>query len=311
MPHGHRLEGERTPGRVPCEPPLGPGQTAGVATTVDGPARLSWEWLTDCERNDDRVELLVDGAVVGSRSGPASVFFGGGTIILAAGEHELQWRYRKDGANSHYRDTVWLDHLQITPLSGGEGTSPPVITAQPWITKVSPRNSIDLATKIHPDSPQPVTFQWFRNDQPIPGASGPILPIHHTDPALHDGNYFVRIENPNGSTDSRTVELTIADHRWSDMVEWQRPPTTQNLSAIGPSPAGDKLWIYGDGVQLELGEAPELHRIPSIPGHSAILVGPGRWPAPRRTGSRFWNPPAPINRSRSALRPNSRRAHEP
>lgn len=63
-------------------------------------------------------------------------------------------------------------------------------------------------------------FQWFKNDQPIPGATSNILSIDNasTDDA---GNYSVSVENSAGSVESEKVQITIAENLPAQLVNFQ------------------------------------------------------------------------------------------
>lgn len=93
------------------------GQTSSlvlpVQTMADG--RLSFRYRVDSEQGYDLFEFLVDGQVMVRASGPVSwrTF----EVDLAAGQHELVWRYSKDGTVSRGRDAAWVDAIVVEHTS--------------------------------------------------------------------------------------------------------------------------------------------------------------------------------------------------
>ena len=89
-------------------------QSTALKTTVAGPGTLSFSWKVSSEANYDKLELYVDAVVVAAIDGewlwtPVSHRIEGG------GEHEVEWRYTKDGSQSSGQDAGWVDDVSWTP----------------------------------------------------------------------------------------------------------------------------------------------------------------------------------------------------
>jgi subtilisin family serine protease len=76
----------------------------------------SFSSRVDSEENWDKLEFLIDGRVIQEWSG--LVDWNEYEFKLTSGTHELEWRYRKDFANSRGADAAWLDNVNL-PLSLG------------------------------------------------------------------------------------------------------------------------------------------------------------------------------------------------
>ena len=89
------------------------GQSSLFAATVVGPSELSFKWRTSCEKDPDRgyardhAELVVDGEVLRRRDGVTG-WKEEAVPIAGEGEHAVEWRYVKDGAESAGDDAVWV-----------------------------------------------------------------------------------------------------------------------------------------------------------------------------------------------------------
>jgi alpha-tubulin suppressor-like RCC1 family protein len=83
----------------------------------------------------------------------------------------------------------------------------PVITRQPAAVFVVAGTSAAFSVEAQGGA---LTYQWFRNGQPIQGANSPSLAF---DPArgTDAGDYLVRVSNAVASVDSNVVKLTVFD----------------------------------------------------------------------------------------------------
>ena len=104
-------------------------------------------------------------------------------------------------------------------------------------------------------------YQWFKNQEPVPGANDPILIIDSV--ALEDeANYECVVENGYGPVSSNNVFLVVKAHpkiliepksQWVDMNK----PVNLRISVDGTAPMSYQ-WMK-DGTQLENGNLPEFN----------------------------------------------------
>ena len=139
------------------------------------------------------------------------------------------------------RNKILVTILAIVLIAGAlvaalvmKGRKPPDITSQP-IIQTNPDGSMSI--NVAADGKKPLTYEWYKNDQPISFATNSSFPL--TDVSLtNSGSFYVIITNTVG---------TVKSH----VFQWQcKPPTitqqpflqTNNslvsitISAIGASP---------------------------------------------------------------------------
>jgi hypothetical protein len=93
-----------------------------------------------------------------------------------------------------------------------------VISAPPFITQ-QPRSQVVLVNSnvtfsVVTAGSLPLSFQWLVNNNPIPGATGPILVLHGI--RISDaGDYSVQVTNPVGSIFSEPAILMVASGKMS------------------------------------------------------------------------------------------------
>src|SRR5262245_42858205 len=88
----------------------------------------------------------------------------------------------------------------------GYGNVPPQIVAQPQNRTVTAGNAV--AFTVNAVGPPVLTYQWFLNTTPINQATANRYTIQNVTPA-DQGNYWVRVSNGFGSTDSLPASLTV------------------------------------------------------------------------------------------------------
>lgn len=88
-----------------------------------------------------------------------------------------------------------------------EAAKAPVITQQPQ--DVAVQVNANTGFQISVEGTVPLYWQWYLNDQAIPGATGSYYSINHVT-TTHVGGYSVRISSPYGSVVSRVAKLEIA-----------------------------------------------------------------------------------------------------
>src|SRR5215475_10090503 len=100
----------------------------------------------------------------------------------------------------------WLVLLSILfaglPCQAGPA---PIILVQPLSLSVL---NLDVASfTVLASSGTTMTYQWYKDGNPIPGATSAIYSIQVTWSA--QGNYYVKITNGGGTVQSVTVTLTV------------------------------------------------------------------------------------------------------
>lgn len=96
---------------------------SGIEFTVNGPARLEFQWKVSSEKNYDYLVLVVDGYVRDYITG--EVDWKLSSTDIGPGEHNVDIYYTKDQATVKGADKGWIDQITITPTS-----TAPVITAE-------------------------------------------------------------------------------------------------------------------------------------------------------------------------------------
>ena len=96
---------------------------SGIEFTVDGPARLDFQWRVSSEKNYDYLVLTVDGYVRDYITG--EIDWKKSTTDVGPGPHNIDIYYIKDQAVAKGQDTGWIDQVVITPI-----TMAPVITTE-------------------------------------------------------------------------------------------------------------------------------------------------------------------------------------
>lgn len=96
------------------------GQSSSLALSILSAAdgQVSFRYRVDGEPGYDAFEFLIDGQVVLRASGQAG--WSDWSTALSLGQHELVWRYSKDGTSSRGEDAAWIDDLVVTQASLAE-----------------------------------------------------------------------------------------------------------------------------------------------------------------------------------------------
>ncbi|MEI9865051.1 MAG: immunoglobulin domain-containing protein [Limisphaerales bacterium] len=95
--------------------------------------------------------------------------------------------------------------LYLLPWSPDATT--PAITDQPANVTVVQGNPIVLTTTVQ--AQQPATFQWYKENQPLPGENGQTLFVAEADTA-NAGQYYLVVTDANNNTaTSSTVTVTV------------------------------------------------------------------------------------------------------
>lgn len=91
-------------------------QDSSVITSFTGPGTLSFWWKVSSEPGWDKLYLIIDGVESAQISGEQN--WARLERTLAAGTHTVEWRYAKDGSESHGSDSGWVDEVAFTPPAG-------------------------------------------------------------------------------------------------------------------------------------------------------------------------------------------------
>jgi hypothetical protein len=87
-----------------------------------------------------------------------------------------------------------------------QGPLPPLITNQPMSRIVLP--GANLTFKVGAFGPQPITYQWQKDDIDLAGATGPTLSVVNA-ASTNAGLYRVVVVNSGGSVTSMVASLTV------------------------------------------------------------------------------------------------------
>jgi subtilisin family serine protease len=97
-------------------------------------------------------------------------------------------------------------NIRLNYPAPGQASGPPFITTHPESQLLVEEDSLTLS--ISAGGTIPISFQWFRNEMPINGATGPRLILPSV--TLADaGNYTVRVSNPFGQATSNPALVQI------------------------------------------------------------------------------------------------------
>ncbi|MBK8093927.1 MAG: S8 family serine peptidase [Verrucomicrobiaceae bacterium] len=95
---------------------------SGMEFTVNGPARLAFQWKVSSEKNYDYLILTVDGYVRDYLTGEKDWTLS--ETDIGSGPHNIDIYYSKDQGEKKGLDTGWVDEMTITPI-----TTAPVVPA--------------------------------------------------------------------------------------------------------------------------------------------------------------------------------------
>ena len=94
-------------------------QNSTLTYKVSGAGTFSFDWRVSSESGCDKLSVLLDGNVIsgisaisGERSWAAASF-----VIDTAGEHEITWKYSKDGSGNSGSDCGWVRDFAMKQLS--------------------------------------------------------------------------------------------------------------------------------------------------------------------------------------------------
>jgi len=201
----------QTPPRVTAQPldiTVASGQTAVFAAAADGAAPLSYQWLFNGQR--------IPGA-----NAP--------TLALGSANAGNAGLYTLEVSN--VEDTVRSQaaRLSVTGSSPPPAVAPTITTA-PLSQTVTAGGGATLA--VVAAGTGPLSYQWLRDGQFVPGATSPVLTLSNLGVA-DSSNWNVLVFNAAGSVTSSAATLT---------VQAGQPPVTQ-APAISTQPTGQVLTL--------------------------------------------------------------------
>ncbi len=145
-------------------------------------------------------------------------------------------------------------------------TSAPTITIEPSDSSIGIGGSVTYT--VVASSNTPLSYQWYRGNNPIGGATGPSLTVGPVSVASDQGAQFhVTVSNPHGSLDSDTVSLTVTQNL---------PPVASILTPVlnATYTGGTTVNFTGDGNDAEDGSLPDSAFSWSVDFYSNGSVNP-------------------------------------
>jgi hypothetical protein len=159
---------------------------------------------------------------------------------------------------------------------------PPAFTQWPQNTNVSAGSSVRLNCSATGDSP--LSFQWFFNNLPIPGATGTSLVLTNVQP-FQAGQYSVQATNNSGSLKSLSAALEIRGQPTLPVVT----PTisiaslSNSVQLSFPANAGR---IYSWSVSTNLQDW-------TVAAQFVSSVSPAQWAVPISTSAQYFRVSSP------------------
>jgi hypothetical protein len=193
------------------------------------------------------MQFYVNGQLVSSVAGPTS---------LLPNTHELSIGNRQSGAATTYNRpfTGLIDDVRLYnhALTSNEvqqiyALAPPfapVVYTQPQSTANFVHDSISFSAIV--DGSDPLTYQWKKNGNNIPGATGSSLPL--LDLQFADaGNYSLAVTNPVGFTNTSTATLTVlslpAPNLTNELIAYWTFDETNGTAASDSSGRGNSMTL--------------------------------------------------------------------
>lgn len=208
------------------------------------------------------------GGITGAVSVDYSLTAGTATADdLALTSGTLSWAHNEGGiktftvalTNDALAESLEAAVLTLSNLTGGatlgtslgvvairDDDSLPAIVLQPIAVTLDQGETFSLYVGY--DSVLPATAQWYLGDTLIPGATGPVYTVGNADPAVHAGNYSVRVTNPNGTTTSLTVSVVIGIPAGALVTTFNPTLALTSVNTSGFDPLGNFLLGGANGL---------------------------------------------------------------
>lgn len=157
-------------------------------------------------------------------SGTESATFTVGAI--GAGPIRYQWLFNGQILNGATNSTLVIPNVKpsqagqysayaLNPFGAALSASAnlvvlivPNITAQPTAQRIAEGGSAAFTVAATSRNP-PLTYQWMKDGQPIPGENTPTLVLNNVISDVHDGDYHAVLTDGNGSIVTSTARLTV------------------------------------------------------------------------------------------------------
>lgn len=187
-----------------------PGQGADhawIETRVTGPGKLGVNFALQLGLNSTFAPLG-GGTYGGDRTG--TKYYYKSSYLVPPGNQVLRWRFQPAPVNcfnfSRLGETCnepvgcWIDAMSFVPTT----PSAPKIIEGPFDTEVS--DTADKRLFVRVESQTPVRFQWWKDEQPIAGATRSALTLSART-GTASGRYRVQVVNQTGAVESRTATV--------------------------------------------------------------------------------------------------------
>ena len=176
-----------------------------LTVSVAGPGTLSFSMRTSSEANRDKLEFLINGEVMETVSGESAVWLNR-TRDLPQGDHELTWRYSKDGSVSHGDDAAWLRNVTYVP-------NHPVIDSITSSGDYAAGSDLTLTVEARGSD---LGYYWEKDGVLIEDENEPVLEL--TDLGASDaGNYRVTVFNSFGAV-SRSATVSVVNQMSAPII---------------------------------------------------------------------------------------------
>jgi len=133
---------------------------------------------------------------------------------------------RTGGLNANH----WIDDVSITTTVAGAPV-PPTIVQQPQSQTVPEHGSVTFS--VIPGGTPPFTFEWYKNNTLIAGATGPSLTLTGVSFGDNNAKFKVKVTNAQGSVTSDEVILTVQQDTVAPTMTYARASDTFNVVTIG------------------------------------------------------------------------------
>lgn len=211
-------------------------ETGWIETRLTGPGKLTTSFTLELG-----LYSHFTAAGDGIYGGGANWFKAGhrSTQSLPSGNYVLRWQlepaplncflFNSPGQSCNEPVGCWIDAISFVPTT----PAVPKILEGPFDTEVSDTTEKRLFVRV--ESQTPTRFQWWKDDQPIAGATRSALTLSARAGNVA-GRYRVRVTNQNGAVDSRTSSVI------------QRPEVLPRFSGIAVAGPGRLALTLSSGA---------------------------------------------------------------
>ena len=160
--------------------------------------------------------------------------------VVATGAQRLTYSWQRDGIllpqftgptleiTNAQAEVSGIYSVSVHNPNGSITSDPAVVQVQPTVPAIQSLPETITLTQGYPFrlrvtavGTAPLTYQWSRNGDPLPGEIQPILSVSNATPE-HAGAYSVRVSNPIGSTQFQAALVTVVpvdvQYRWTTLA---------------------------------------------------------------------------------------------